>query len=399
MQELQEQSPKLSQFLAKMKPYFIGEPKVVSGEKVWNLKQTIFADGPVALNAIQVEASSLGITFSKLPTPKFSLKESLGNGAETGRLYLHVADIEGGGPQPRTKITPDDPETVALYKSIESKGQIDPISVYPSPNTPGKYRVFDGHRRTMVVFTMLMKPEIKADCLNITEQEAFENAFVVHQRQNLSAYDQGHYILEELMKRFPAKYPNQEAVAKNLGLTQQAVSLFVRAYLEVEAQKPHLPPEVTTRVVNLPERTITHVSKLSESLKADALVAIIDNKLSVRETEELIDNIRTDPDPSPEKVVVEAQRIADAKAERYFKEADKEVAKTERARDKVVAASEELPEELMTAVFGHLGLKGNGKVTPEKAKSFALTVVAVLFQKCLDRDELDDVLREADIWQ
>jgi hypothetical protein len=123
----------------------------------------------------------------------------------------------------------------------------------------------------------------------------------------------------------------------------------------------------------------------------------IEHNLSERQTKELVKEVQAAPEPTPEFVAEEAKKIAEAKAERYVKEADKAVAKVDRARDKVVAASEDYPEPLMKAVYGHLGVKGV-KVTPEKAKSFASTVVGVLFQRAVDKDELDEVLREADSW-
>ena len=95
LNQTQEQSPKLSQFLTKMKPYFVGEPKIVGGEKVWNLKQTALGDGPAELNALKMEAFSVGLTLSSLPTPKLSLKEFTQQ-TDNVLLYLHESQIEDG---------------------------------------------------------------------------------------------------------------------------------------------------------------------------------------------------------------------------------------------------------------------------------------------------------------
>jgi hypothetical protein len=423
MQELQ--SPQLSQFLAKLQPYIIGEPKVVNGEKVWSLKQTILADGPVALNKLKDEALLLGIVFSWHPTPKFSLKERATVNQTNNYVFVHSSDLEDGGPQPRTVINPDDTETVKLFQNIREryklygsvdKAQLVPIQLYPSPITPGKYRVWEGHRRELVIFKLLLLTEIKAQISYISEDEAFEAAFTVHIRANLSAYDQGHYISEELMKRFPNKYSTQEAVGKQLCMSQESISRFIGVYREIEAQKPNISSDVIQRVISLPKNTVSYVSQAPEQLKPSILENVIEHNLSERDTKELVKEVNATPEPTAEKVAEEAKRIADAKvqaaevrAQEYIKEADKVTAKTERAREKIVA-SVEYPEDLMKAVFGVLGLKG--KVDSEKARSLASTAVAVFCQKCVEKQifavdsdgqthlyELGDLVREASTWQ
>lgn len=402
MQELQ--SSKLSQFLAKMKPYFLGAPAVVGGEKVWNLKQTILADGPIALNAIQSEASSLGITFSRFPSPKFSLKEFTEQ-TDNVLLYLHESQIEDGGPQPRIEINPSDPETQALFELIKANGQRVPINVYPSPNTPGKYRIAEGHRRRMIIFNMLRLDGIWAVSKQRSELEAYEDAFDLNNaRKNLSVVDQAKFFVI-LMQKFPAIYPNQQSIADRRKLSKGYVSEVLSILKMVAAQKENVSEEIVLQANKLAKHTLLSVDTATEETKADILTAVVENKLSHTQTEKLVDAVKANLEPTSEFVAEEAKRIREQKAtdraQELFEEADKTVAKTERARDKVVAAGETcpVPEELMTAVFGHLGLKGNGKVDSEKAKAYASTVVAVLFQRAIDKDELDDVLREADTWR
>jgi hypothetical protein len=307
------------------------------------------------------------------------------------------------------RITPDDPETVKLFHNLQEryklygsieKAQLVPIQVYRSPTTPGKYRIFDGHRRTMVIFTMLMLTEIKAECVNITEEEAFENAFEIHLRANLTAYDQGHYILEELMKRFPKKYPTQEKVGEQLRVSQDSISLIVRAYREVESQKAksNLSQEVTNRFVEMPASKIVPIAQAPEELKPAIINSVVENDFSQREIKALVKEVQADPEATSTSVAEVAKKLADAKVERYMKDADRELAKTERARDKVVAAGENFPEPMMKAIFGHLGLKGNGKVSPEKAKAFAKTLVSIWYQESLDHKKLDEDLLKADLW-
>jgi len=96
---------KLSIFLEKMKPYIIGEPRIVSGEKTWDLKPSVLQDSD-KWREIQDGAAQNGVTLSMFPKPRFSIKASLQEETETfssGTMYLHASQIEGGGPQPRTK--------------------------------------------------------------------------------------------------------------------------------------------------------------------------------------------------------------------------------------------------------------------------------------------------------
>jgi ParB/RepB/Spo0J family partition protein len=316
-------------------------------------------------------------------------------------LHLHAVDIEDGGPQPRTNIDPSDPETVKLYEIIKAKGQLEPIHVYPSPLGNGKYRIWEGHRRHMIIFNMLMLPEILAINENYTEQQAYDAVLSLHNtRQNFSFYDQGHYITEVLVKRFPDIYRTQEDIGEHLRLSHDSISVILKAYREAEVQKHNLSPENSRRLETLSKDIIVQVSKASEELKPTLYETIIEKNLSVRQTKELVKEVNADPNADAAKIAEEAQKIADEKAVRYMKEADKEKAKTARARDKVVAAGETcpVPEALMTAVFGHLGLKNKGKVDPEKAKAYASKLVAVFFRRALEKDELDTALSEADTW-
>jgi ParB/RepB/Spo0J family partition protein len=411
---VEEYTPKLSQFLARNARFITGEPKIVNGERVWQLKSDICADRE-KLDEIRTEAASFGVTFSLFPTPRFSVK--ITSEEENGKqdLYLHECDIEDGGPQPRTKIDPKDPKIQELYASLDKYGQLDPCKGYPSPTTPGKYRLRDGHCRRFIIFNMLRSDVLWVVSQKRTEKQCYKDAYILNNnRNNLTPYDLGHYIQEVLMKLFPIDYPNQTVVAKELGIDQALVSRYISTYIELEGQKKHLSSDVYDQVIaNLSEHTIREVRKASDDLKAPILEQVAEKNLSVTETKHLVETANANPEMVPSEIAVEAQRIKEQKAEvraqEYMLEADKISAKTERARDKVVACVE-YPEDLMKAVFGVLGLKG--KVNPEKAKSLASVAVALLIQKCVEKQifavdaegqthlyELGDLVREASTWQ
>ena len=371
----------------KIGTFYVLKPEYAKGNKEPTPEYAVILEAAKKVNA-------------KVPPAGFIVDYD-GSDTSTESFYLHESDIEDGGPQPRTKIDINDPKIQELYQSIDKYGQLDPCKAYPSPTTPGKYRLRDGHCRRFIIFSLLRQPVLWVVSQKRSEKQVHFDAFILNNnRNNLSAYDKGHYIVEDLIKNFPDDFPNQEAIAKKLGISQNHVSEILSAYNTINSQKGKLDESIIARAIKIPEKTLRPIHKISEELKPSIITAITEHDLSSRQAEKLVNEVNADPDTTPEKVAVEAQRIKEQKAEDraqvHMKEADKALAKNERARDKVVAAGEEYPKELMTAVYGHLGLKG--KVTPEKAKVYASILVAVFFQKSLDKDELDEDLLQADLW-
>jgi len=301
-------------------------------------------------------------------------------------LHLHVADIEGGGPQPRTYIAPDDPETVKLYESIKAKGQLDPIKVYKSPITPGKYRVWEGHRRNMIIFTMFRLSDIKAVDDGLTEQQAFENALIVHIRQNISAYDQGHFIEEDLKKRFPNIYTTQETIAKRLSLSQQTISNILLAYRQIEAQKSNFSPETYQTLVTKSPETIIPVTKAPEAAKPALLTAIANENLSILESKNLSREISKVPDAT-EQTVKEKVAV-------LFGSAEKEVSKIDSIIAKLVEKSVVLAPE--DAVREAVGRAGDNKVTPEKLGVFMTIYFAILDKHARADKKSNEYFEEAE---
>ena len=391
------QGGKVQEFLRVVTPYCVRPPKITKNDVGIVLKPDVVADTK-KYEEISLSALSVGATRTSTPPGfRISLTES---DISPKSFYLHECDIEDGGPQPRTEINPSDPETQTLFELIKANGQAVPINVYPSPTTRGKYRIAEGHRRRMVIFNMLRQDRIWVVSEPRSELKAYEDAFDLNNaRKSLSATDQGRFF-QTMMQKFPTVYPNQKAIAERRKLTPAYVSYILSSTELVEWQKEKLATEVLTRVNRLTEGQLRPVNRVeSEEAKTMVLQTVAEQNLSMRQGEKLVEAVNANPEPTPEFVAEEAKRIAEAKVERYRKEADKTVAKTDRARDKIVAAGEEYPEDLMKAVYGHLGLKNKGKVDPEKAKAYALTVFAVMFEETIARNELDDVLRKADLWQ
>jgi ParB/RepB/Spo0J family partition protein len=396
-------------FLKLVEPYT--KSKNPSGDSIGIiLKDEVVAD-PDKMIELQIEAKKIGAKCTGTP-PGFRVFFAASNGnSENVDAYmlLHLSDFEEGGPQPRTEISPDDAETVKTFESIKAKGQLDPIMVYPSPVTSNKFRIFDGHRRFMIIFKMLMRTTIKAVCVHVSEQEAHENALLLNDgdnRQNLSAYDKGHYIVEVLMKRF--SYSSQEALAKKLGMSPDDLSHFILGYREVEAQKSKLSPEACARAQKLPERTLTYARQAPDALKAPVLETVTEKKLSVLDTKQLVQKLKETENADVSTVNSVADQILEEKnqakmpiveksfeekAVKFLEEGEKLQRKNDRAIDKLIEQFGGFyPEKLITAVYGSFG---DAKVTDEKFQSVMHTVIGVM----LDHSDLDAVLLEASKWR
>jgi ParB/RepB/Spo0J family partition protein len=401
-------------FLKIVEPYC--KSKTTSGDSIGIILKDEVVSDPDTLIELQIEAKKIGAKCTTTP-PGFRVFLAASNGNSENvdsYMLLHIDDFEEGGPQPRTKILPTDPETVKTFASIEAKGQLDPIMVYPSPDHPNKFRIFDGHRRYMIIFKMLMRTTIKAVCVHISEQEAHENALLLNDgdnRQNLSAYDKGHYIVEVLMKRF--SYPSQDALAKKLGMSPQALSYVLLAYNEVANQKSKIDPEMSTRVEGLSERVITHVRHAPEDLKVPLLETAAKKELSVLDTKQLVDRVKEIENATATTVETVADQIIAEKTSKeqvafensteivakFLEEGEKLQRQNDRAIDKLIEQfGPVIPEKLITAVYGSFGVYGSlgdVKFTPEKFQSFMHTVIGIM----LNNSDIDAVLLEASKWR
>jgi hypothetical protein len=202
------------------------------------------------------------------------------------------------------------------------------------------------------------------------------------------------------MKRYPDKYPNQTAIGKVFGLSFQSISVIINAYQEVEAVKSKVPSEISNRLEQLPPSKIRPSFTVKEDLKCSVLSETVDKDLTQREAERLAKTIKEQPNATSEVVKEEAQRIADERAQRYIKDADREIAKNERNITKVISDKGEFSEPFIKACYGHLSFAVKGKtVASEKVKSYAVIVADILLQRAIAQDELDSVFAEADGWK
>lgn len=403
----QQESLTPSQFIEKMKPYIENRTETNVGTTI-TFKESTVSDR-TKWGEIQ-ETARMVVGIQKLPFPRIGYilpkAQTVIELEDKVNLFLHESDIEDGGPQPRTKIDPADPSIQSLFKSIDMEGQRDPIKVYPSPTTPGKYRIRDGHCRRFVIFILLRRPEIWAVSEKRTEFQVYKDAFILNDRRNnLTGYDAGHYIAEVLMKKFLEKFPTYVAVAKELGVTPEYVLMLARAYETVAKAVTKLPPEEANRVSSLSERSIRQANRVEEDLKADVLKEMANKKMTSHEAEVFTKAVAAEVAPTPEKVQVIAEEVVVAReakktppapveekkidtnaeiATALMDDAAKAQKQIDRQVTKAASLAVQLPEDLMTAIYGHLNAKG--KVDAAKVEEYAKTAVAIWYERTSEED-------------
>ena len=124
------------------------------------------------------------------------------------------------GPTPRLNV--DDISIEPLFLDLKVNGQKERIIVTPSPKIEGKYEIIDGNRRKRAA-EALGWPTLKAEIRDLTDQEAFEPAFILFNRKELSQFEMGRYF-KKGMELYPETYPTQKAVAKRFGKSESSIS-------------------------------------------------------------------------------------------------------------------------------------------------------------------------------
>jgi len=411
---------RLQQFISQNRVYLEGQPYSVGPNEAIDAKSSVIGD-PEKLKQLKEEAKKFGAVLSLNPKPRFLFPSIIITVPKDCELKYIMADqLEAGGPQPRTVLEFDE-ETIALKESILLKGQRDPIDIYDSPNCNGKFRICEGHRRELVCFKMLYGvfpggPGMWAIYRKRTEQEAYEDAALLNEKLPIKLSDKANFY-NTMMSKFPQSYPTIEAVGVKVGASKTQISLIVSAARQLEHIAPKLKESVFARANMLPEKTLRPVKNAPEETKAPIVTEIVNNNLSSREAKELVDRVKAEENPTPEKVTefakeikespkksaeeitaeaIRKQKEAEATVVKMAEEAAKIEKKTEKAVDKVVGITIQPPEDLMKDIYAHLSPNTkNCKVDPEKAEAFAKTVVTILYERTSEED-LQMIFAEAD---
>lgn len=383
------QNTKAQEFLKIVEPY-MAHKTITKTDISITLKDGVFEDQE-KYGELLLKAVDLGATRIYNPKPGFLIPLALAKEDENKLLYLHETDLEDGGPQPRLDISPGSLQ--GLYEDIKVRGQRDPIKVYPSPTTPGKYRVRDGHCRKTVIFNMLRKDGIWAINEKRSDLEAFEDAFTLnYQRKSLSSYELGAFILK-LKELFPDTYPNQETIGKKLGLSQEAISRIMTAYGELEKSKDKINPDVMPHVIRTSERSVNKIRNASADLRPKLLETVAEKDLSVLDTEKLVEGVNAVEGATERTVTEVADALLKEKAEAFRADGEKIQKNTNKELQHLIDnAMVPAPEALVRDAYGR---NFGEKVSQGKLNLLLSFLFKVMYEHLKNSPEFNDYFEEA----
>ena len=223
----------------------------------------------------------LGKSFSDL-----FLDNSADGLSDGGAVTLPIGDIEPDRSQPRRNF--DEAALAELENSIREYGVLQPLLVRPTPD--GSYRIVAGERRWRAARGAGLS-KVPVVIRALSDEEAAAIALVENlQREDLNAMEAARGI-RRLMDEFGF---TQQTAADRLGKSRSAVANTLRLLL--------LPENVQTDVAEgrLSEghaRALLGLEKPEEI--AAAAAKVIEEKLSVRQTETLVRQKNAPPRTPP----------------------------------------------------------------------------------------------------
>ena len=198
--------------------------------------------------------------------------------SKTNITKLSINDVKRNRLQPRKVFNKESLEE--LTNSIKKNGVIQPIIVRSDKSLEGKFEIIAGERRWLASQNAGLN-EIPVVILDIDDEKSLEYAIVENvQRQDLNAIEEAQGY-QRLINEFSY---NQEKLAKFIGKS--------RSYIANSLRLLGLPKEVISYVEN--EKISAGHARSLIGLPNAALIAkkIVENKLSVRQSENLVRALR-----------------------------------------------------------------------------------------------------------
>ena len=217
----------------------------------------------------------------------FKLKKGLGKGlssllgdtkSKTNITKLKIYDVKRNKLQPRKVFNQE--SLKELTNSIKERGVIQPIIVRKDKSLVGKFEIIAGERRWLASQNAGLH-EIPAVILDVDDEKSLEFAIVENvQRQDLNVIEEAQGY-QRLIDEFSY---NQEKLAKFIGKS--------RSYIANSLRLLSLPKEVISYVEN--EKISSGHARSLIGLPNAAQIAkkIAENKLSVRQSENLVRALR-----------------------------------------------------------------------------------------------------------
>ncbi len=191
-------------------------------------------------------------------------------------IQINLNDILPNRFQPRIKF--NEKSIVELSESIKEHGVIQPIIVRKISD---KFEIIAGERRYKAS-VLAGKTDIPAIIVDLNDKDSSEIALIENvQREDLTAIEEA----ISYRKILDMGYLTQEALANRLGIAQSTIANKIRLLnLDDDVQEALLDGKIS-------ERHARSLLKLSPSLQKKMLDKIISERLTVRKTDEVINDM------------------------------------------------------------------------------------------------------------
>lgn len=200
-----------------------------------------------------------------------------------GAQMIPIERIAPNPDQPRRDFPEDDLQD--LTNSVREKGVIQPLIVRPAPDAEGHYQIVAGERRWRAAQRAQLH-ELPVVIRDFTDTEVLEIAIIENiQRSDLNAIEEA-MGYQQLMDRFGH---TQEKLAEALGKSRSHIANLLRLL--------NLPKPLQD-LVRAGDLSAGHARVLVTATDPHALaLKVMDKGLSVRETERLAKEAKSDPKP------------------------------------------------------------------------------------------------------
>jgi len=236
-------------------------------------------------------------------------------------VEIELKKIHPGKLNPRLEVSVE--RLNELAASIREVGLLQPIIVRPSN---GEFEVVLGERRYRASQQAGLD-KIPVIVREYSDDEVVQLNLIENvQREDLNAIEKGK-VCRYLLDNCSEKYPSQAAVAKKIGVSSDAVSLWLRT-IEVipkEAQKYVAPSMVSGQVPDgkIDYLTAVRIGRAVEEpgKRVEVIKKLAEKRLPANEKAQVIEKLAHEPEKPVEQVM---QEVAEAPYEMQFEAIDKE---------------------------------------------------------------------------
>jgi ParB family chromosome partitioning protein len=194
-----------------------------------------------------------------------------------------------------------------LAESIKEVGLLEPIIIRPVDQ---EFEVVVGERRYRASQQAGLE-KVPTIVREFSDDEVVQLNLVENiQREELSAIEKGN-VCRYLLENCPEKYPNQSVVAGKIGVSADAVSLWLKS-AEVVPEEVQGLVAPSTISGSVPEGKIDYATalKVGRSIKeperkAEIIKKLAEKRLPVKERAQVIERVTLEPEKSIEEVIEE----------------------------------------------------------------------------------------------